>query len=56
MAVYTDITDEELVYILTHADARVVFVENLTMLEKLQRCRHRLKSFWPTTTLARRSA
>jgi long-chain acyl-CoA synthetase len=39
----TDITDDELVYILTHADARVVFVENLTMLEKLQRCRHRLK-------------
>ena len=39
----TDITDEELVYILTHADARVVFVENLTTLEKLQRCHHRLK-------------
>ena len=39
----TDITDEELVYILTHADVRVVFVENLTTLEKLQRCHHRLK-------------
>lgn len=39
----TDITDEELVYILTHADARVVFVENLTSLEKIQRCHHRLK-------------
>jgi len=39
----TDITDDELVYILNHADARVVFVENLTILEKLQRCRHRLK-------------
>lgn len=39
----TDITDDELVYILAHAEARVVFVENLTMLEKLQRCRHRLK-------------
>ncbi|MFZ4774969.1 MAG: AMP-dependent synthetase/ligase [Terrimicrobiaceae bacterium] len=39
----TDITDEELVYILTHADVRVVFVENLTTLEKVQRCHHRLK-------------
>ena len=39
----TDITDEELVYILTHADVRIVFVENLTTLEKLQRCHHRLK-------------
>jgi len=39
----TDITDEELVYILTHADVRTVFVENLTTLEKLQRCHHRLK-------------
>jgi len=39
----TDITDDELVYILNHADARVVFVENLTTLEKLQRCHHRLK-------------
>ena len=39
----TDITDDELVYILTHADARVVFVENLTVLEKFQRCHHRLK-------------
>lgn len=39
----TDITDSELVYILTHADVRVVFVENLTTLEKLQRCHHRLR-------------
>lgn len=39
----TDITDDELVYILNHADARVVFVENLTVLEKVQRCHHRLK-------------
>ena len=39
----TDITDDELVYILAHADARVVFVENLTILEKFQRCHHRLK-------------
>jgi len=39
----TDITDAELVYILTHADVRTVFVENLTTLEKLQRCHHRLK-------------
>lgn len=39
----TDITDEELVYILNHADARVVFIENLSTLEKFQRCHHRLK-------------
>lgn len=39
----TDITDDELVYILNHADVRVLFVENLTTLEKLQRCQHRLK-------------
>jgi long-chain acyl-CoA synthetase len=39
----TDITDDELIYILNHAGARVVFVENLTTLEKLQRCHHRLK-------------
>ncbi len=37
----TDITDAEMSYILTHADARVVFVENLTTLEKLDRCRLR---------------
>jgi len=35
----TDITDAEMSYILGHADARVVFVENLTTLEKLDRCR-----------------
>ncbi len=39
----TDITEDEMVYILTHADARVVFVENLTTLERLQRCHHRLR-------------
>jgi long-chain acyl-CoA synthetase len=39
----TDITDDELVYILNHADVKVVFVENLTTLEKLQRCHHKLK-------------
>ncbi len=39
----TDITDEEMVYILTHADVRTVFVENLTVLEKLQRCHHRIR-------------
>ncbi|MDX2082280.1 MAG: AMP-binding protein [Terrimicrobiaceae bacterium] len=37
----TDITDAELTYILTHADVKVVFVENLTMLERLDRCRIR---------------
>lgn len=39
----TDITDDELVYILNHADVKVLFVENLTTLEKVQRCQHRLK-------------
>jgi len=39
----TDSTDDEIIYILNHADVRVVFVENLTTLEKLQRCHHRLK-------------
>ena len=39
----TDITDSELVYILAHADARVVFVENLTTLAKLQNCHPRLR-------------
>jgi len=34
----TDITDAEMTYILTHADVHVVFVENLTVLEKLDRC------------------
>ena len=37
----TDITEGEMAYILTHADVRVVFVENLTTLEKLDRCRIR---------------
>lgn len=48
----TDITDEELVYILTHADVRVVFVENLTTLEKLQRCHHRLKRVETTVLMS----
>ncbi len=39
----TDITDDELVYILNHSDARVVFVENLTTLDKLRRCHGRLR-------------
>ncbi|MBE2203192.1 MAG: AMP-binding protein [Chthoniobacterales bacterium] len=39
----TDITEDEMAYILTHADVRVVFVENLTTLERLQRCHHRLR-------------
>lgn len=36
-----DITEQEMSYILTHADAKVVFVENLTTLEKLERLRLR---------------
>ena len=39
----TDITDAELVYILAHADAHVVFVENLTALAKLQNCHPKLR-------------
>ena len=39
----TDITDAELVYILAHADAHVVFVENLTVLAKLQNCHPKLR-------------
>lgn len=39
----TDITEGELVYILSHADARVVFVENLTTLAKLQSCHPKLR-------------
>lgn len=35
----TDITEAEMSYILTHADVKVVFVENLTTLERLDRCR-----------------
>jgi long-chain acyl-CoA synthetase len=31
----TDITDAEMVYILTHSDARVVFVENMTILRRV---------------------
>jgi len=38
----TDITDVELIYILTHSDARFVFVENKTMLARVQKCRQQL--------------
>ena len=31
----TDITDAEMAYILTHSDARVVFVENMTILRRI---------------------
>lgn len=36
----TDVTEDELVYILNHADVRVVFVENASVLAKMDR-RHR---------------
>lgn len=39
----TDITESEIVYILSHADAHVVFVENLTTLAKIQNCHPRLR-------------
>jgi long-chain acyl-CoA synthetase len=39
----TDITPTEIAYILTHSDARFVFVENTSMLEKLDRERHSLR-------------
>jgi long-chain acyl-CoA synthetase len=38
----TDITDAELIYILTHSDARFVFVENKAMLARVQHCRPQL--------------
>jgi long-chain acyl-CoA synthetase len=38
----TDITDSELIYILTHSDARFVFVENKAMLARVQHCRPQL--------------
>jgi long-chain acyl-CoA synthetase len=38
----TDITDAEMVYILTHCDARFVFVENRAMLSRVERCRSQL--------------
>jgi len=38
----TDITDAEMVYILTHCDARFVFVENKAMLSRVERCRSQL--------------
>ena len=39
----TDVTPAEIAYILTHSDARFVFVENTSMLEKLDRERHSLR-------------
>lgn len=39
----TDITDAEVTYILSHADVSVVFVENPTVLQKLQRCAKELR-------------
>jgi long-chain acyl-CoA synthetase len=38
----TDITDAELIYILTHSDARFVFVENKAMLARVQHGRPQL--------------
>lgn len=38
----TDITDAEIVHILSHADVRVLFVENCATLEKFERCRQKL--------------
>ena len=38
----TDISDPELIYILTHSDARFVFVENKAMLARVQNCRPQL--------------
>jgi long-chain acyl-CoA synthetase len=38
----TDITDMEMVYILTHSDAQVVFVENQALLSRVLRCRGQL--------------
>lgn len=34
----SDVTDADIKYILTHADTRVVFVENPTLLAKVQQC------------------
>lgn len=38
----TDVTDPELIHILTHSDSRFVFVENKTMLARVQHCRPQL--------------
>jgi long-chain acyl-CoA synthetase len=40
----TDITDSEMVYILTHSDARMVFIENAAVLQRLLACRNQLHS------------
>lgn len=34
----SDVTDADIKYILTHADVRIVFVENAAILSKVQRC------------------
>jgi long-chain acyl-CoA synthetase len=39
----TDITDGEITHILSHADVEVLFVENPSTLEKLERCRKNLR-------------
>jgi len=39
----TDITEAEMVHILSHAEVKVVFVENLTTLDRLLACRSKLK-------------
>ena len=39
----TDITSAEIAHILTHSDARFVFVENTTVLEKLERVRNSVR-------------
>lgn len=39
----SDVTDEDIVYILNHSDAKVTFVENLKLLEKIQNVKSKLK-------------
>ena len=39
----TDVTGAEIAHILTHSDARFVFVENAGILEKLERVRHSVR-------------
>jgi long-chain acyl-CoA synthetase len=39
----TDVTEAEIAHILTHSDARFVFVENAGILEKLERVRHSVR-------------
>ncbi len=40
----TDVTDADINYIVPHSDSRIVFVENRTMLEKVQQNRSHLKN------------